>query len=1598
MEKKPLTVIKGMSIDTKHEYQPEGTYRYALNLVRETDVGEIGSVSNERGNEVCFEHNLGGDYHLVGSCNISDTKIVLFFTDGQTTVIGIQENCKFDMLIRTDCLDISTHYYVDIQYRIHNGCDTIIYFTDRHNKYRSINLDKLDRYKKIGRIENANDLVLGEYGWDCGLFNISPDYLQPDIVLKKIITGGRLRIGSYQFAVRYLDDQYNATGWSQVSNPVYVNDGDTTDTVTATGGYLSLPDQDGFVYASKTIVLQINNLDTRYKYYQVAILQATINTTQVNETHVSDRFVIVEDNAEFRLNTTSSLPTVSLLEVVVNNRILGTVQSHAQVENKLLLGNLTSPENDWQEFQRIASDIQVEYFVYKGESATDSICEYDLVHGDLFDSNSVPEASSYSGEVVTFDNKTYMRDEVYALGIVFVFNDGNESPVMHIPGRVKIGAASYDSTPTYTVNGYGYTGALGNAYFTALGENFRVNPSLLPTWDDIDYPIESTLEPYLYSVSGTGDFENDTVHVFEDYYTSADCDTPSIPRWKHINTSIKYDGDASTRYTGQRLYKVTEIGLPAYYETDTTYPDVRGCDGLPIFPYYIEDDEIKMQKIRHHRMPDSRKVPIQSKEVIEGADVLQIQALGLVFSNVVIPATVQDRIQGYYFVRGDRAGNKTVIDKGYMNVCDLSTSGGGTPQPVNTENMFLQTNIIFMSPTFKRGMGVNAGEKNPEGVGGFDVVELFTPKMMYNSYTNIGGRYFKLENTMYGDRTFIQRGDDLGGGYKVGMSSLLTNIAQPRIANYSGRNNFALHHTIPIDKIEFALYNTDSASTMRSGFLIVNDRHRQAIGLATLYSNNYWQRSGATFYKLFNRPYQYVNINESNGFINSGKADIVPINFYSGYNTTTPSSSPNRGWGDNVVNITLERFFNRTRDVPSSGNYLGGVLWNEGNSSSHIFSVPYTYYVAVKADIIPYRKLESIKYIRTTNYLIRDMSASTHLVAAGDCFISPMRVFKSYVDASSTNENNRKYVGTLLVGLVESEINNNYRHKETGDLYLAYPFDGMADTTSKQLEEISKEIRETVDHLYKYRLDYSRDNSARLLSPLPDYYDYCAECQERFPNLIVHSRPSTAEQVFDSYREFSPNSIIEIAPDTGDIMGMIVKENNLFVHTQGNTWRLNISSQEIATNNDTVKVGSASLATAVPSRMFDNSPGIFRGGIEYGEAGQHCDDMYIWPDSVSGHVFALQGGVKELSEEGMKRFFDNNLAIEFNRQYTEVYKRVYNESKRYSHQSTSSRMSVGLMSTFDPDIKRYILTKKDYLLLPQFANTVKALPEVGDYVSNEIYIAPDATGYLRAINSVTVVYLTLNDLQFFINKSWTISYCLKSQSWKSFHSYLPNHMYRDNDTFYSFIENNQPPDSIQRAVWRHHGDVYQSFYGIKHDTELELIHNSDPYVDKTFDNVELVSSSYLYSPVNNSWIEVQWNAVDRFYAYNNNQMTGIKTLSVGNLTPYSRIAYNVNAATIVKDRNVWRVSRIRDMSVNRSLNTQPMFTTSWSNLSYRNSFGRGFGYTDKVINANYISSTKNVYQMERLTDKFLGVRYYYKPVENYKITINLFNTLQRKRT
>jgi hypothetical protein len=54
---------------------------------------------------------------------------------------------------------------------------------------------------------------------------------------------------------------------------------------------------------------------------------------------------------------------------------------------------------------------------------------------------------------------------------------------------------------------------------------------------------------------------------------------------------------------------------------------------------------------------------------------------------------------------------------------------------------------------------------------------------------------------------------------------------------------------------------------------------------------------------------------------------------------------------------------------------------------------------------------------------------------------------------------------------------------------------------------------------------------------------------------------------------------------------------------------------------------------------------------------------------------------------------------------------------------------------------------------------------------------------VNEVEILTQVYLT--DLDYFCNKSWSLSFNFNTKSWISFHSYLPNWYVAENNFFYS---------------------------------------------------------------------------------------------------------------------------------------------------------------------------------------------------------------------
>jgi len=203
---------KGLNTDIHPKHQEEGTYRFALNAVLETKEGDIPSISNELGDVFCAS-GFPADKKIIGHTLTDDDDIVVFVYDPDpdrpSHEIGIYNpnNCTYTKIVGDQCLNFSDKHPINAIFRIKNGCDRYVYFTDNFNFYRVVNLTDTSEW-----VDPVFKTIIS-----CEIIKFSRSYNIPTVVLSTSTTelvqdnGGELEYGTYGFYLKYLDAKETPT-------------------------------------------------------------------------------------------------------------------------------------------------------------------------------------------------------------------------------------------------------------------------------------------------------------------------------------------------------------------------------------------------------------------------------------------------------------------------------------------------------------------------------------------------------------------------------------------------------------------------------------------------------------------------------------------------------------------------------------------------------------------------------------------------------------------------------------------------------------------------------------------------------------------------------------------------------------------------------------------------------------------------------------------------------------------------------------------------------------------------------------------------------------------------------------------------------------------------------------------------------------------------------------------------------------------------------------------------------------------------------------------------------------------------------------------
>lgn len=605
--------IKGMNRDFHPMMLEDGSYTDALNAIVEGfDGNGLPILGNEPSTVLCSDFPEG--YKSLGFINIIEQNRIIWFLKNEitgdneigetlysddcrkTTTNGIIKGCddcksvklsestkwedvkqsaccQYNTIDNQQCFNFDFNFPVNAtQYRI-TECGIDIFFSDNNNSRRWLQLeydgDNNDSFLVVKKtfkeiigynVPPCEDPVYGEHV-DCNKMNVQPMVETPCIEFIDLVSGGSNKAGVYQFFIAFSDQYGNKrTSYLSSTNIIPIRTKDVTfDTDYST---------------DRAISLKIHNLDKygAFEYYKVAVAKTINHFTSFYEVGL---FPITQTKIVYTGNDETE---IKLTEGDIFQRVPFYKTAKCITVSNNIMFNAGLKGFNRPNLQRVANKIKL-----------------------YWQTIAIPEAA-YRNPRNTNKFRSCLRDEVYPYGVVFIYNNTEESSVYHIPGREGI-----------------------SSDFEIINNNDVIS----------DTGCDNVERNERWMVYNTGTIEGGDLSVYKE------CE----------ETCYQY-GEFAYWQSSQRYPNKPEIWgeLCGEYIRHHKYPDSR------ITHIHNYENGSAVFKDNNIVFPIGVKVDHDSV----------VAAIADAVTNNIISQDDADRITGYRIVRGNRFRNKSVVAKGLL--------------------------------------------------------------------------------------------------------------------------------------------------------------------------------------------------------------------------------------------------------------------------------------------------------------------------------------------------------------------------------------------------------------------------------------------------------------------------------------------------------------------------------------------------------------------------------------------------------------------------------------------------------------------------------------------------------------------------------------------------------------------------------------------------------------------------------------------------------------------------------------------------------------------------------------------------------------------
>lgn len=483
-EKITRSLSKGLLRNKNKLKQDPEFYTYALNLtVTDSLADRVTKVT-----ETKPEHLMSlssNEYKILGVTWINDDEYVYFIKEidtGSNKIIYVNKNSitlKYD----NEGLNFQFDKLISTTYRVNYKGNRIVYFVDGFNNDRLINIDTVSLTDAIESI----DLI--------SYYSSSND------ISTSVTDGGKLLQGNYIVAASFNDVNDSESNIKIISNTLSIGEGDYQQNrridyssddeyfKNKSSSFIEVKGLDNDAQTNKAIKLNIDGeINENYQSMNIYLIRLTQETTEVKvlENIRVNSSLIITGSESFR-NLGDSLSSVISSSILYNKS-----EVVFQKDNRLLRAN-TKIESSEYNFQSIANEAVVTYIVDSDTVVKNTTDDRDnkrkgnekIVNDFSTTINLYASSPDYLANNSNKLNKTFSRDEVYALGVYFELNNGVITDVYHIPGRLPNIQIAGNTEMTGTVNDYSPT---SNNFDTEL---VTVNGVQLPRWKHFNTAIKT---------------------------------------------------------------------------------------------------------------------------------------------------------------------------------------------------------------------------------------------------------------------------------------------------------------------------------------------------------------------------------------------------------------------------------------------------------------------------------------------------------------------------------------------------------------------------------------------------------------------------------------------------------------------------------------------------------------------------------------------------------------------------------------------------------------------------------------------------------------------------------------------------------------------------------------------------------------------------------------------------------------------------------------------------------------------------------------------------------------------------------------------------